>query len=247
MSCQRPQGVGGQAATEAPPEPGVSVLYDLVDRTYPIHSEYELEHQLMIRSEDPAQVMELLALEPGMVFGDIGCGAGFYTFLAVPAVGASGQVYAIDIQQTAIDYISRRVADPAENPHGNIRVIHSTVDDTRIPDGTLDAALFSHADFYAFTPMLAENERMLASLFRALKPGGAMVVVQDMRATSSSSAGIISANFQAAGFAEETVLDLPGDYDLYMRFRKLSGPSSTAVMPGDDRRQPVADPERPGD
>ncbi len=196
------------------------LLYDHVQRTWPEHDHYELERQLIVRGEDTQQVMDMLALEPGMTVADIGCGSGFYTFLFSRAVGAGGLVYAIDIQQNAVDYLQQRLQDPTLNPLGNIRVFQSRVDATLIPDETLDAELLSHADFYAYPQLLDENIAMIQSCFDSLKPGGVLVVVQDMKVSWYSSGEQISKNFQAAGFLEERIVDLPGDQDLYFKFRK---------------------------
>jgi len=47
-------------------------------------------------------------LGPGMVFADIGCGDGFFTFLAARKVGKDGKVYAVDVDAAAIQKIKDR-------------------------------------------------------------------------------------------------------------------------------------------
>ena len=198
-------------------------------KTYPAHSTYDLDHQLIVRSENPDTEMELLALQPGMVVGDIGCGSGFYTTRFVQAVGPTGRVHAIDIQPAAIDYLQGRIKNEGIDPHGVVRLQLSRVDATLLEPGSLDAALLSHADFYAFPEMLPENVRMIADLYRTLKPAGALVVVQKMDILpdlllvhGDSGPEVIERNFSAAGFVLEQQRGDPR-VEVYLRFRKPPG------------------------
>ena len=203
-------------------------LHRQVLHTWPMHDRLEIEHQLVIRSEDVATTMSLLALEPGQTVGDIGCGSGFYTFRMADSVGPSGTVWAIDIQPAAVDFLKARLQQPGYAGYSNVKVHLSQVDASGIPDGVLDAALLSHADFYAFSPMLPENERMLADILRALRPGGILAVIQDLDIVQRSTQELISGNFIAAGFEQALVIDLPTDNDAYLRFRKPEGPSASS-------------------
>ena len=195
-----------EAPTPGTKSEGVGSEIELIDQTrhtWPKHSAYELNHQLVVRTEDPALVLEIMGIQEGMAVGDLGCGSGYYTFLFAPAVGASGKVWAIDIQQGAVDYLKERVADAAQNPLDNIEARLSRVDDTLLAPGSLDVALFSHADFYAYASLLDENRRMLESTFRTMKPGGRLVVLQDLTTVEGASAEIIAKNFKAVGFEVE--------------------------------------------
>ncbi len=196
------------------------LLYEQVSHTYPNHNTYSLDHQLLIRTEDTAKVMEMMAIEPGMTVADLGCGSGFYTFRFADAAGPKGKVIAIDIQQTSVDYISERVKDPELNPHGNVDVRLTKVDDCLIEANTLDRGLFIHADFYAYAGLLEENVRMIASVYRAMKPGGTLTIVQDTTVTEKASAEVIIKNFGAAGFVVDQQHPLDGNFDLYLRMRK---------------------------
>ena len=201
-------------------------LYDQVGRSYPLHDRYELEHQLIVRSEKPSVVLELLDLREGMVVGDVGCGSGFYTEKFARAVGTSGRVWALDIQPEAVEFLRQRLQDPAFPNAAVVAPLYSRVDDTKLPPDTLDAALLSHADFYVFPEMLPENVAFLASLFRTIKPGGALVVVQtlDKATVPVGDADSIAANMAAAGFAEERRVWDERSADVYLRFRKPEQP-----------------------
>lgn len=195
-------------------------LYEQIWRTWPSHNEYDLDHQLLVRPEKPEVVLSLLDLQPGQAVADIGSGSGFYTFRLADAVGPTGRVYAVDVQQKALDYLKGRMADPALYRHGNVELVHNQPDDIGLPAGVLDRGLLCHSDFYAFPTLLDENVRMIASTFRAFKPGGILVVVQDLEAVPTATTRIISTNFLAAGFREREARSPQGEKNLYLSFEK---------------------------
>jgi ubiquinone/menaquinone biosynthesis C-methylase UbiE len=55
--------------------------------------------------------LEDIGLRSGMVFMDIGCGYGFFTIPAAQLVGEKGKVYAVDIDDSAIDRLKRKAAE----------------------------------------------------------------------------------------------------------------------------------------
>src|SRR5215207_2846269 len=58
-----------------------------------------LERPERVKEEEPAKLIEALAVKPGMVVADVGAGSGYHTFLLSPLVGEKGKVIASDIQQ----------------------------------------------------------------------------------------------------------------------------------------------------
>src|SRR6476620_4973624 len=54
------------------------------------------------------RVMDILGIQPGKGVADIGAGSGWFTVLAARRVGASGTVYAVDINPEAIHHIDER-------------------------------------------------------------------------------------------------------------------------------------------
>ncbi|HSA95211.1 MAG TPA: methyltransferase domain-containing protein [Acidobacteriota bacterium] len=121
-------------------------------------------------TEEPEKVMEAAGVKPGMVIGEIGAGRGYFTFWLSRGVGASGKVYANDIDSSALASIERT---SAEEKVTNIETVLGTVDDPRLPAGALDMVFMVNA-FHD----LAEPIKLLANLKPALKPG-AIVVIMD--------------------------------------------------------------------
>ncbi|HEU5260206.1 MAG TPA: methyltransferase domain-containing protein [Gemmatimonadales bacterium] len=117
-------------------------------------------------------VFAALGVGPGVHVADIGAGGGFFTARLAQAVGNDGRVFAVDIDAGVIG----RLRERAEREQwSNVEIIHSRPDDPRLPHGALDAALIVNT-YHEFTAV----EAMLRGLARALKPGGRLVIVDQV-------------------------------------------------------------------
>lgn len=176
------------------------ILYWHVRRTFNDFRPNVLLHQLYARAEDRDTVFRFLALQPGERVADVGCGSGYYTFDLARAVGPDGQVLALDIQEDSVAFLQERLEFLGCEGCAPVRTWVSRADDAGLPEASVDVALLSNLDFYAFPDQLAENVRMLESCFRGLRPGGRAVVVQDLSVNRGSAADHIEAAFVAVGF-----------------------------------------------
>lgn len=59
------------------------------------------------RLRDPDAVIRVLNVRPGMLVGDLGPGAGQFTFRLARAVEPNGVVYALDASQRTLDELMR--------------------------------------------------------------------------------------------------------------------------------------------
>ncbi len=128
-----------------------------------------LERDEREREEAPSRALDALNLPPDAVIADIGAGSGYYSFRISPKL-PRGKVVAVDIQQEMLDFIRRRAA---ELGIANVEPHLGAVDDLRLPAGSLDAALLVDA-YHEFS----HPAEMLASLHRALRPGGRVFVLE---------------------------------------------------------------------
>src|SRR5687767_5130865 len=85
----------------------------------------------------PAEVMDALGAKPGRRVADIGCGFGYFTFRLAARVGAEGKVYAVDIDEEAVDKVRRR---KESEKLAQVEPILGKSDDPRLPND-LDAVL----------------------------------------------------------------------------------------------------------
>jgi predicted methyltransferase len=116
----------------------------------------------------PAEVMDAFGLKSGHRVADIGCGFGYFTFHMAARVGAEGKVYAVDIDEGAVDKVRQR---KEREKLAQVEPILGKSDDPRLPND-LDAVLIVDT-YHEFR----EYDRMTQAVFRALKPGGRLVII----------------------------------------------------------------------
>jgi ubiquinone/menaquinone biosynthesis C-methylase UbiE len=81
----------------------------------------------------PEQVIASLGIPKGATVADVGAGEGYFTLALSAAVGPSGRVFAVEVDEEALDVLRDTVAG-----RKNITVIHGEYADPLLPDGTVD-------------------------------------------------------------------------------------------------------------
>jgi cyclopropane fatty-acyl-phospholipid synthase-like methyltransferase len=119
--------------------------------------------------QKPDEVVALVALSPGMTVVDVGAGTGYFLSRLSRAVGERGQVIATDIEPDMVRYMTERAA---REKLANVRAQAAPVDDVGVPAGSADRILFVDVWHH-----IGDRERYAARLHAALKPGGAVVIV----------------------------------------------------------------------
>jgi ubiquinone/menaquinone biosynthesis C-methylase UbiE len=127
------------------------------------------------RAEREAErLAALLGLGPGSTVADIGAGKGAFALALARLVGPTGHVYATEIDA---DLRARIERDARKAGLANLTVVEALEDATGLTEGCCDAA-FMRGVYHHLT----KPEPTLASLHRALRPGGRFAVV-DFRPT----------------------------------------------------------------
>lgn len=129
-----------------------------------------LERREREDEENPDLAMRLIRVARGSTVADLGAGSGYFTIRLAKAVGATGKVYAVDIQQGMLDLLQRAVT---KEKLTNVTAVLGTADDPRLPPESLDLVLM--VDVYH---ELSAPQTTLAHLMRALKPGGRLVLLE---------------------------------------------------------------------
>ena len=111
-----------------------------------------------------------LHLAAGMRVADVGAGTGYIARRMARLVGPAGKVYAVDVQPEMIRML-RDVS--AKEGLTQIEPLLATANDTKLPAASIDLAIF--VDVYHELEFPFE---VLASIVRALKPGGRVVFVE---------------------------------------------------------------------
>lgn len=129
-----------------------------------------LERKDRDAEERTGAMVAALGLRAGDVVADIGAGTGYVSRLLAQIVGARGRVDAVDVQPEMIRML-RELA--ARDGLEQIRPTLGTGDDVRLAAASVDLAVM--VDVYH---ELSHPFEVLASIVRALKPGGRLVFVE---------------------------------------------------------------------
>lgn len=129
-----------------------------------------LERQERDREERTDLLMEALMLKPGMVVADIGAGTGYLSRRMAPAVMPGGKVWAVDVQPEMISLLQ---AGAKRSGLTQIEARISAVDDVNLPASSVDLAVM--VDVYH---ELSHPYEVMATILKALKPGGRIVFVE---------------------------------------------------------------------
>jgi len=110
-----------------------------------------------------------LQLAPGSVVADIGAGSGVFTLPLAKAVGASGKIYAVDIEQGLVDHI---VGKAMEQKADNVSGVLGQFTDPKLPSHDLDVAFI-----YDVLHHIEDRLEYLKNLATYLKPAGRIAVI----------------------------------------------------------------------
>ncbi len=114
-------------------------------------------------------VLDALHIKTGSQVADVGAGEGYFTVKLAERVGATGKVYAVDIDPATVANL-RKLA--AARRLAQVQAVQDTERDPRLAPRSLDAVLVVHA-YHDFT----QPAPMLNGLFNALHPGGMIGIV----------------------------------------------------------------------
>ncbi len=129
-----------------------------------------LERDEREREERGDLLMRMLSLTPGTIVADIGAGTGYYTRRIADLVGPSGKVYAVDVQPEMVSMLQALAKRPG---YGNVLPVLGGIDTVKLPAASVDVAIM--VDVYHELEFPYE---VLASIARAVKPGGRVVFVE---------------------------------------------------------------------
>ncbi len=113
-------------------------------------------------------IMERLDIGEGATIADIGAGNGRDSWVFADVVGKDGRVYAEEIGDKMVENLQKEV-ERRKLPQ--VRPILGQGDDPCLPEASADMA-YMHYVYHHFS----QPREMLAGLWRALKPGGYLVI-----------------------------------------------------------------------
>ena len=132
--------------------------------------------------QQPDKVIATLGLKPGMVVADVGAGSGYFTRRLAQAVGNTGQVIVIDVEQKMLDYNKQEleklgIADRA-------KFILAKPDDPSLPENAVDLVFLCNVYHH-----IEHQVDYFAKTKSVLTPNGRVAIVDFYRDERSGELG----------------------------------------------------------
>ncbi|XXX82504.1 methyltransferase domain-containing protein [Sorangium sp. So ce134] len=162
--------------------------------------------------QKPAEVVAAMRIAPGMRVADLGAGTGYFLPHLSRAVGPTGAVVGLDIEQDMVRYMTERAA---RERLANVTARKVSPDDPGLDPGSIDRILVVNTWHH-----IPDRPAYAAKLKAALRPDGAVVVVdftedarhgppKDHRITAEA----VAAELRAGGLSPEIAAEaLPEQY-----------------------------------
>ncbi|WP_448579044.1 class I SAM-dependent methyltransferase [Thermaurantiacus sp.] len=156
-------------------------------------------------------IVRALGIKPGTVVADIGAGTGAFMEPLARAVGPGGRYIGVDIDK---DYVKLMESRAKRLGLAQASVVLSRPDSITLPADSVDLMVVIDA-YHHFAP----PEPMLASMLKALRPGGQLVIVDFDRTPNSprwlrehvrADKATFLKEMEAAGFRIDRDLKIPG-------------------------------------
>ena len=162
-------------------------------------------------------MIDLLAISDGDDVADIGAGTGYFSF-PIAERTPTGTVFAVDIQPEMLEFIeSRKRVEKVTNVEGKL----GDIQDIRLEANSIDLA-FAVDAYHGFS----HPWEMLASIRKALRPGGRIILVEyrledpevPIKRLHKMSEAQARKELEAAGFEHvKTERELPWQHVLIFR------------------------------
>lgn len=125
------------------------------------------------------KILDQIEIHEGDVIADIGCGTGQLSIGWLERRVPLKKLYAVDINKQSLELLQYTI-DKARLPgRERVETVVAGLDDLRLPAGEIDVAVVVNLAFYVDMPLPdagpelpVQREKSIASLVRAIKPGG---------------------------------------------------------------------------
>jgi len=145
------------------------------------------------------RLAELMGWKAGIFVADIGAGDGEYTFAAVERVGATGRVYATEIDAKKIAALK---SEAAKRKLENVIVVESKEAETNLPAGCCDAIFLRRVYHHLTKPVEFD-----AGLVRSLKSGGRLAIIDFPPRTGLDPVEGVPSNRGGHGIPQKIVIE----------------------------------------
>lgn len=169
------------------------------------------------------EVLEACGVKPGWRIADVGAGTGLYTRLFSRVLHGNGWVYALDISPRFVQHVGGLVKTQGLR---NVTTVLCAEDSISLPPESVDMAFVCDTYHHFEYP-----QSTLASIHRALKPAGRLIVIDFERVPGQSREWLLNhvragkevfrREIESAGFELLEEVDIAGLKENYfLKFRK---------------------------
>jgi len=144
-----------------------------------VASRYDLMNDLMSMGIHRAWkrfAIEQMQLRPGLQVLDVAGGTGDLTRRIAQRIGDSGKVILSDINSSMLEAGRDRLAD--EGIVGNVEIVQANAEYLPFPDNSFDRIIIGFG-----LRNVTHKEQALASMYRVLKPGGQLLILEFSKPT----------------------------------------------------------------
>ena len=120
----------------------------------------------------PENIAREFGVGEGMTVADFGSGAGYFTIILGQMVGEGGKVYALDIQETALDNVRVKARAVGLKNVETIRTNLEVLGSSGLPDNSQDMVLLANILFQS-----DQKADIIGEAKRVLKNGGRLVLI----------------------------------------------------------------------
>ena len=198
----------------------------------------------------PADVLEFFGIAPGMTVLDMFSGGGYYTEILSRLVGSEGSIIAHTNRAYATFVGEEATRRYANDRLPNVEILVAENNELRLPPESFDAALMvlAYHDIYYVDPQNGwpkiDGPRLVAELYRGLRPGGVLGVVDHTAAAGSPretgntlhriDPEIVIAELESAGFmfegSSDVLRNVDDDHSLNMAAPEIRGNTDRFVF-----------------
>jgi predicted methyltransferase len=125
------------------------------------------------------EILAACKFNAGMVVADVGAGTGLFTRLLAAEVGMKGKVFAVDIAENFLNHIKKTCAEAGIT---NVETIKCSATSAELPENSVNAVFICDTYHHFEFP-----SRTMASIHKALKPDGRVVLIDFHRIKGKSS------------------------------------------------------------
>lgn len=121
---------------------------------------------------NPGLIVNEFGIMPGMSVADFGSGAGYFTILIAERVGKEGQVYALDIMESALDSVIEKAKVAGLENIELIRTNLEIMGSSGLSDQSQDIVLLANILFQS-----DKKSEIIKEAKRPLKDNGSLIII----------------------------------------------------------------------